>query len=572
MILKSLVSAMNAPTDTAIEIISQGETVTDGNEPEKIDAQDITKSEMTIEQEIDKVMPKEDREVYKNLITTVDELFTESEKKCCTCSCDCCIQSCCVSLSCVDMQGCFKKGTDNIEVNNITTEALQEGNRVGWKMFNELVFPLIDRRLFKFLITGLEIILGLIGFIMSCISFSLGNNAVYYIIHFILACAATAFGILDFFTSLSGCMTETCCKNKCEDLKSCAARCKTKTCCCCTFEDILKGWDVIRIVINELLFYPLLICDLIEFIVDKGYKFQAENGEDVLSLFLFFRSSISLFFYVYILRSLTNDLPSKKLNSKEDLEGLDPKIANNAMKFQGYFVYHVAGQMAAQILMIAAICLKLDKDNEFKTLDDPIYISNELWFMLIAGGVMPMFGILTFFIPTFYWVYEYPCGVCIDILSILETPGFGHIICYGEESKDMKEKVMNIAKRLNKDQLKKDFLNLRSKAFSGKVGYAFKNPILVVLCLVYSIFQLVFVIVAIVGIQSGAPDTVFFYILSIVVGFAANLYVFLVAAFWMTIIIGILVLIAVVVALIVLVILLLSCGGSNSNNNRRSYI
>ena len=116
------------------------------------------------------------------------------------------------------------------------------------------------------------------------------------------------------------------------------------------------------------------------------------------------------------------------------------------MKFPRYFVYHVAGQMAAQILMVAAICLKIHKDNEFKTLDNPIYISNELWFMLIASVVMPLFGILTFFIPTFYWVYAYPCGICIDILSILETPGFGYIIHYGEETEEMKEKVMNIAK------------------------------------------------------------------------------------------------------------------------------
>ena len=195
-------------------------------------------------------------------------------------------------------------------------------------------------------------------------------------------------------------------------------------------------------------------------------------------------------------------------------DGLDPKIAKDAMKFQGYFVYHFAGQMAAQILMIAAICLKIHKDNEFKTLDDPVYISNELWFMLMASGVIPLIGILILFIPTFYWVYDYPCGIYIDMLSILETPGFGHIICYGEETKDVKEKVMNTANRLNKDQLKKDFLDLRNKAFSSKIGYAFKNPILV-LCLIYSIFQLVFVIVAIVGIQNEAPDTVFFYILSI---------------------------------------------------------
>ena len=35
---------------------------------------------------------------------------------------------------------------------------------------------------------------------------------------------------------------------------------------------------MIRVLVNELLFYPLLICDMIEFIVDKGYEFEAENS------------------------------------------------------------------------------------------------------------------------------------------------------------------------------------------------------------------------------------------------------------------------------------------------------
>lgn len=195
---------MNAPTDTTIEI-PQGEAITDGNGSDEIDSQNAKKSEETLEQRINRVMPKEDRKVYRDLVATIDELLIESQNKCCTCTCTCgcCIQSCCFSLSCKDTQNCFKKGPDNVKVDKITTEALQEGNRVGWKMFNQLLFPLINCCLFKFLITGFEIVLGLIGFMLSCISLSLGNNAIYNIIHFILAILATLFGIIDFFTSLS---------------------------------------------------------------------------------------------------------------------------------------------------------------------------------------------------------------------------------------------------------------------------------------------------------------------------------------------------------------------------------
>ena len=351
-----------------------------------------------------------------------------------------------------------------------------------------------------------------------------------------------------------------------------------------------------RLILAELIFYPLLICDLIEFIVDKGYRFEAENATDILGFVLVIHSFASQVFYVYILRLVVlistivhihkkRTLPQYKLDEaaaldnetnisyqkSDDDDKLNRDIASDGIKFQSYFVFHVAGQMAAQILMIVAISMTIHKDNENKTLDDPIHISSRLWFMIVAGYVFPFIGIVSFFIPTFYWTYEHPNGTCINLLSMLEAPGIGHVLMFDEDTKDVCSKVTEIAKHLNKDQLKEDFCELRDQAFSNKLFYPFKSPLLVIVCLFYSFCQFAFLLTAILAIQSGDPGTVFFYVLSIVVGIIANIYVFAVAALWTTIIVGILVLIAVIIALLVLACVLLSCGRSKSTQQTRVY-
>ena len=257
---------------------------------------------------------------------------------------------------------------------------------------------------------------------------------------------------------------------------------------------------------------------------------------------------------------------------------LDPTVAKKARNFHIYFILHVMGQMAAQIMMIVAVSLKIVDDNRDRTLDDQLHISNELWFMLVAGYIMPFLGILSFFVPTFYWVYEHENGLCLDILSLLNMPGIDHVLFPDEEIKDACESIRKIATKLNDgNKLRESFEVLRNVDFCSKGSYAFRNPFLVAACLAYSVIQLAFVVIAIVEIQNESLGTIFYYILSIIIGILANVYVFLVAALWMTVIVCTLVAIATVIVLIAgICFLCLAClllGGSDSNRNKNySYI
>jgi pheromone shutdown protein TraB len=151
-------------------------------------------------------------------------------------------------------------------------------------------------------------------------------------------------------------------------------------------------------------------------------------------------------------------------------------------------------------------------------------------------------------------------------------PGIDHVLFPdGDEIKEACESIRKIASKLNDgNKLRKNFDKLQNINFGKKLGYAFRNPFLVVACLGYSFAQLAFVVTAIVAIQNETLGTIIYYILSIIIGVLANVYVFLVAALWTAVIVGILVAVASVIALIAGICFLFMAGltcQSNSNRN-----
>lgn len=107
--------------------------------------------------------------------------------------------------------------------------------------------------------------------------------------------------------------------------------------------------------------------------------------------------------------------------------------------------------------------------------------------MLAAGWIMPICGFLTFFIVTYYWVQQFPIGLCIDFVRIMEMPGVDDLL-YAEEhfkkgAKDSDKKTESLAARLvanfvRIDKLEKQFNDMRNIGASKK----FFSILLKVLC------------------------------------------------------------------------------------------
>ena len=292
----------------------------------------------------------------------------------------------------------------------------------------------------------------------------------------------------------------------------------------------IKCFDVGRILLIEILLYPLLICDLFSIFLGKGNEESTTDSTNEVRILsfkvLFGYSCVTRFFYAYFLRLivliyLVYDLHKRrKLKSITGISNspscLEEKISSSAIFLQSWFTVHIAGQMITQILMTAAIALKIKAESIDSTIDH-ISISGELWYMLFAGYILPLFGLLTFFIPTVELVYEYFIGFCMNLLSILGTPGIDTILFPTEALATPRQRVEEIALVLDKQKLETALLTIVDRDLQNKTSYSLQNIFCYLLCIGYSTLLVSFFVVSVIN---NAP--IAFYVVYIFLCIAAN--------------------------------------------------
>ena len=502
---------------------------------------------------------------------------------------DRCIDQCCQACACEfrSIRGC--KPQNFLHQDEVVTPTLRRGREKGWGMLFEFTFPLVTNVIRDIWVTT-EFIFTIIATVLSSIMFTLGNAASFNLVHLVLASVSFVLATLDFGINLYDRCKE--CYRGCrgvetgENGNSTEGRAKGIGKClryCKNTLDFLRTW------IAELILYPLLICDMLEFITGQGWK--NESATDRLGFALFVISSGALVAYVYIVRLLIlfgMIYHVQKGRKSKESEGGDVQIYSaSAFWFQFYFYIHVFGQMLVQILMIIGIGAKIQFDNPQPNTTvilandtagndtiTPIHISPLLWYMIVSSYILPFFGLLTFFIVMYYWVQEFPIGVCLDVLRLL-IPTTGSADTFRNikgETKAMSEKIKKIMRYVHYADLENDFQDMRGKRFKEKFAYPFKSPVLVVLCIAYFACQVAFAVCAVSTnevelnefgnevpkydfLNNGSWDS--FYKAAVFLGILANLYTFLVACVW-------LVIIAVLILFMFLFIFSL-CAGDSSN-------
>ena len=518
----------------------------------------------------------------------------ETRENCC-CQCiDTCCQSHSCSLPSFNLFGRNRQRDRSPKPpkKELMTQALTKAKNKGSKMINR-----INKRFFKnfkklilFLWVTPEFILTLIGFILSVVTLSLDQNRAFNIFHFVLIVVATGFACVDFAETLhSFCCGEK--KKRSQDKKDPPpANCKNKF---CSFVKESTGY--IRIIVTELILYPLLICDIFEVTTGKG--FEPDTAGDRLGIFLFVVSCIYFVLYVYVARIVvlcgmiwnisTVRTPEKEVLDKhpQSAQEFDPDIKRSATYYQTGFTIHVILQMLAQVLMFIAIAAKIRFDNrhfyEPNNTDESIHVSNYLWYMIISGSVLPIMGLFSFFVATYYWSRMFPIGVYIDMMKIMKMTE-----CGAEDLVDSKNAIAGqqgvagklvhqFAKLRNVEQ---DFKNLRNDQWFNKFKYPFLSPALVVFCTVYLALQLAFILCAALAVDEmgqiafqvlNGGGWVVYYIFAVIVGVIANAYVFLITGFWIAVVVTVLLIIAMIIAVIVCLLFLSCLGSSNSNSNRQ---
>ena len=500
-----------------------------------------------------------------------------------------------MSIACVT-QDCKK--CSNIQVQKKVTPALDKAISRGMGALRRIAFPLFPSVL-RDIWVSTEFLLVWVSFILSLIQLTVtGNNAVLNILHLSLASIALVLANIDAVVQLSECRS---CKQwhrvcKGHENKIGLAICRhdqtesSYVCCngCCNRSTrggkaVLKtrdAFDIVRVFLSEFILYPLTICGIFELILCKGW--DRKNSTDEISLAIFVTSSISFVLFVYILRiafvfilvvctqRTRQKLIDKKLQNNKPLlyfssttlasqDRVYEEVVDRATGkwFSEYFLIHMLLQMILQILIIIAISGKFQYENRNYERDQTIHISSYLWFMLVFGYILPLCGQVSFFVVNFYWVREFLIKFYIQILSVLSCPDATALFFpkearpenndngEKEKSEELQCKWRQVMQHVNsidpvnsRALVIKHFKEMDNQSFfKYKLGFPFRNPMLIIMSIIYSALQLAFMISATQNtleentILAGGDWTIF-YIFTIIIGNIANVYIFCVAYYW----------------------------------------
>ena len=534
----------------------------------------------------------------------------EENKKACCRGCitdDCCLQSCTCTIG-----NPFSRGNRKTPIKKqqpLLTDELRKGRAKGLSDFKKAIFPLIPD-LLRMVWVIFELAVVIVGLVLSVITLSLDQNRAFNIIHLVLIIISTLLALIDGIFTLKNSKT---CKKLCSKCKADQNKQEENEteegCCGKCYSHCSNLSDVMRLILSEVIFYPLLVCDIFELIVGRG--FEGKTPGDIVGILLFVLSLVSMILTVYVARIVVligmvkNATAVRTPNSKmiqEDAQQeesvYDSEIRKSALWYQASFCVHVILQMLSQLMMYIAIAAKIRYDNrhfyEVGNTDESLHVSGNLGYMIFAGYVMPTLGLFTFFIVTYYWSQQYPIGYRIDMMSIFKMTEYGMIDVLSIKEA-IKEKAEKMEKQLHEKvegkkaaiivdnllniglkPLKADFDELFNKSWLDKFALPFKTPTLVITCLSYAVLQLAFVICAAQAVDDmGVVVTqilngggwVIYYIIAVIVGVIANLYVFLVAGLWVAIVSAIIITIAAIIACLILACMLANCGSSKPRSS-----
>ena len=584
-----LVAGSNTETGEKEQLQGQEVTTSNGD-----NSTAVLESEVTPEVEVKSQLTENQEKAREAIVNDIRREFEEASTKdedevykdsCCGGCIGCCFQG----VSCTPSNPCINRRSSPVSVSKkkqlLNTAALTKGRRRGWDHFKEAIFPLVPDFL-RVLWVFIELILVLVGLLFSITTLSLDQNEAFNIIHLVLAIISCILAMIDAYETFrhSKILKKICCKKRTAedineedgedgDCKKCYSRCT----------DL---FDVMRVILSELIFYPLLICDVFEVITGRG--FEGDSSGDRLGIALFVISLISMVLTVYVARivvlvgvvinaSAVRTLPKDIADKDRQESGYDQVIKNSAVYYQSFFCVYVILQMLTQVLMYIAIAAKIRYDNRHfyqdENTDERIFFTSYAGYMIVAGYLLPFLGLFNFFIVTFYWSQQYPIGFRLDMLSISKMTNYS-ITDLLNPKKMVKEKVDSLNEKASTEDssktekfvaefskafvpLKNDFKELFEKGFFEKFSYPFNSPALVIICFLYTVLQLAFILCAaqtmdemgvVINHVLNGGGWVVYYIVVIIVGVIANCYVFLVAGFWILTISAIIVISAIILA------------------------
>ena len=409
-------------------------------------------------------------------------------------------EKCC--QHCIELQPCACPG--DVSLPEFTPE-MKTASYMGVLMMRKLLFPAMPkalRDLWVYAELGVTIIL----FVLSVISLSLENDRVFNFLYLALSSINLILALIDgfiHFVQLGSCAQYVRrCRSKgqgdSEDDPESEMDADNNTERKCWQlspkwkKNINEWFELIRNILTELLIYPLLICDLFEFIV--GGSLLRSTAADRINFALFIIGGFYLFLSVYFMRIfmvITSLITLRRI--PVDASGGQQNYINLVTRF----CIHILVQLVTHATIIIAIGLKIHQENPQPCPDGVTQCVNASPFLVyaaIAGGVIPFIGVITFFFVNYYQMRELAVGFWIDMLSLLQGESFADVVFQREGVKAAKQKATKLADKLKLKTVKEQYKKVQNIPEWVKVFYPMRNPILLSLGILYEILVISFII------------------------------------------------------------------------------
>ena len=246
---------------------------------------------------------------------------------------------------------------------------------------------------------------------------------------------------------------------------------------------LLNYADVVRMMLNEVIVYTIIICTMFQLILNiKQDPFYGYHT--VFSIISFI---VAVLWKIMTTYGLSTILMFKAVvNLRRSRK--DGPVASSANWFHAHVVLYAFGQIVSQIAMIVLIGVKMEYENRDFVMGSTAQVNGFLWYMLFGGVIIPLAGVFVFVIPSFYSIQEYPIGYFLDFVHSSVSIGD---LEQGEQSDSDKSTVplenINIVQNIEVE-----FTKIHNQSVFKKYAYVFFNPLLVVLSIVCTLLIFAF--------------------------------------------------------------------------------
>lgn len=235
-------------------------------------------------------------------------------------------------------------------------------------------------------------------------------------------------------------------------------------------------FELIRNITSEAILYPLLICDLFDFIV--GGVFRNVNQNDHLNFTLFVIGNLYLVLAVYIMRVFLI-IGSIISLSRIPKMPKDSGSQGNNVRLLKWFSIHIFFQVVTHALLIISVALKIRHENPNFGEQDTIFASSFLWINVVLGGLIPIVGIGTFFITNYYYMKEFSISFWIEMMAMLQAPSFTDAVFPSEDGETPADLAEEFVKNSELKKVKKQFERYKSPSWVTKFFFPLQLPLLI---------------------------------------------------------------------------------------------